>query len=166
MVTTGAEMPILNGIGSAACAGAAAPSANARPSEAAVMRSVPDRIESSLELPSLSIERTHQALETAIAAVNVAAVAVSLHVLFDQTPDAVFDCMETRLAFYRQLARALDVHRDCLLDLPRPAGRDRDAVRYLDRLVDLMGLEQHGVFRLHPDLQQLLLHQLASLRVE
>src|SRR6516164_5100826 len=130
MVTTGAEMPILNGIGSAAWVGAAAaPSANARPSEAAVMRSVPDRIASSLELPSLSIERTHQALETAIAAVNVAAVAVNLHVLFDQTPDAVFNCMETRLAFYRQTARALDVHGDGLLDLPRPAGKDRDAVR-------------------------------------
>src|SRR6516164_9680076 len=130
MVTTGAEMPILNGMGSAAWAGpAAAPSANARPSEAAVMRSVPDRIVSSLEPPSLSIERTHQALETAIAAVNVAAVAVNLHVLFDQTPDAVFDCMETRLAFYRQPARPRDGQRDGGSDLSRPAGKDRDAVR-------------------------------------
>src|SRR5262249_33958271 len=29
-----------------------------------------------------------------------------------------------------------------------------------------MGHEQHGLFRFHPDLQQLLLHQLAGLRVE
>src|SRR5262245_925052 len=43
MVTTGAEMPILNGIGSAARA-VAAPNASARPSAAAVVQKVSDRM--------------------------------------------------------------------------------------------------------------------------
>src|SRR5262245_36846214 len=130
MVTTGAEMPILNGIGSAARAGvAAAQSANAI-SKVAVMRNLPDRIASSRSLaPRYPIVRTRHALETATAPVNVAPVAVGLHILLDQAPDAVFDCVEARLAFHRQPARALDGDRDCLLDLSRPAGKDHDPVR-------------------------------------
>src|SRR5262245_51069557 len=73
--------------------------------------------------------RIHHALETAIALVNVAPVAVGLHVLLDQAPDVIFDCMETRLAFHRQPARAFDSHRDRLFDLSRPAGKDHDTVR-------------------------------------
>src|SRR5262249_15277922 len=79
--------------------------------------------------PPLSIERTRHALETAIALVNVAPVAVGLHVLFDQAPDAIFDCMETRSAFNRQPARAFDGYWDRLFDLSRPAGKDHDTVR-------------------------------------
>src|SRR5262252_7056784 len=128
MVTTGAEMPILNGIGSAARAGvAAAQSANAI-SKAAVMRNL-----TALHPPGawpLVIDRaTRHALETATAPVNVAPVAVGLHILLDQAPDAVFDCVEARLAFHRQLARSLDGDRDRLLDLSRPAGKDHDPVR-------------------------------------
>src|SRR6516225_6801658 len=118
MVTTGAEMPILNGIGSAARAGVAA-----------ALRNLPDRIASSWSCPSLSIARIHHALETATAPVNVAPVAVGLHILLDQAPDAIFDCVETRLAFQRQPARALDGDCDRLLDRSRPAGKDHDTVR-------------------------------------
>src|SRR5262245_22973397 len=129
MVTTGAEMPILNRIGSAARADVAAvPSANAN-SKTAAMPNLPNRIASSRSLPPLSIERIHQALETAIALVNVAPVAVGLHVLLDQAPDAIFDCMETRLAFHRQPPRAFDGYWERLFDLSRPAGKDHDAVR-------------------------------------
>src|SRR6516165_223861 len=122
MVTTGAEMPILNGVGSAARADDAAPSANAN-SETAAMRNLPNRIVSSRSLPPVIVARIHHALETAIALVNVAPVAVGLHVLLDQAPDAIFDCVETRLAFHRQPARAFDGHRNRLLDLSRPAGK-------------------------------------------
>src|SRR5262249_46636860 len=102
MVTTGAEMPILNGVGSAARADvAAAPSANAN-SEPAAMTTLPNRIASSRSLAPVIVARIHHALETAIALVNVAPVAVGLHVLLDQAPDAIFDCVETRLAFHRQ----------------------------------------------------------------
>src|SRR5262245_17464784 len=130
MVTTGAEMPILNGIGSAARADvAAAPSANAN-SETAAAPKLPNRIASSRSLPPpVIVARIHHALETAIALVNVAPVAVGLHVLLDQAPDVIFDCMETRLAFHRQPARAFDSHRDRLFDLSRPAGKDHDTVR-------------------------------------
>src|SRR5262249_17291835 len=129
MVTTGAEMPILNGIGSAARAHvAAAPSANAN-SETAAMPNLPNRIASSRSLPPVIVARIHHALETAIALVNVAPVAVGLHVLLDQAPDAIFDCVETRLAFHRQPARALDSYWDRLFDLSRPAGKDHDTVR-------------------------------------
>src|SRR5262245_24826765 len=127
MVTTGAEMPILNGVGSAARADvAAAPSANANSETAA---NLPNRIASSRSLAPVIVARIHHALETAIALVNVAPVAVGLHVLLDQAPDAIFDCVETRLAFHRQPARAFDGHRDRLLDLSRPTGKDHDTVR-------------------------------------
>src|SRR5262249_19997204 len=77
----------------------------------------------------LVVARIHHALETAIARVNVAPVAVGLHVLLDQAPDAIFDCMETCLAFHRQPTRAFDGHWDRLFDLSRPAGKDHDTVR-------------------------------------
>src|SRR5262249_27764444 len=127
MVTTGAEMPILNGIGSAARADVA-PSANAN-SETAAMPNLPNRIASSRSLPPVIGARIHHALETAIALVNVPPVASALHVLLDQAPDAIFDCVEPRFAFHRQSARALDSHWDRLFDLSRPAGKDYDTVR-------------------------------------
>ena len=52
------------------------------------------------------------------------------------------------------------------LTLPGPAGEDDDAVGQIDRLVDLVGDEQHGLSGFRPDLQQLLLHRFAGLRVE
>src|SRR5512133_576084 len=64
----------------------------------------------------------HNGLETGIPAVNGAPVAVGLHILLDQAPDAVFDAVKARLAFHGQAARALDCHRNDVLDLPRPAG--------------------------------------------
>ena len=52
--------------------------------------------------------------------------------------------------------------------LTRPGTRahHHDAIRQVDRFVDLMRDEQHGLARLAPDLQQLGLHELAGLRVE
>src|SRR6266851_8437069 len=143
MVTTGAEMPILNGLRSAATEGAA----SARPSKVAMMRTV-----------RVNMVSSHNGLETGIAPVNGRPVAIGrqsgLHVLLDQAPDAVLDRMETRLALHAQRPRALDLDRDALLDPSGPPREHDDAVRQIDRLVDLMGDEQHGLLRFHPDLQE------------
>src|SRR3954468_19923874 len=159
MVTTGAEMPILNGISSAAAAGDAAPSASAR--QATVLRDMPIRMAFSSLKAGARLDRAVRpnGLGIGIAAVNRAAVAIRPHVLLDQAPDAILDRMETRLAFQRQPARPLDRHRDDFLDASRPAGEHRDTVGQVDRFVDLMGHEQHGLLGLHPDPQQLLLHR-------
>ena len=52
------------------------------------------------------------------------------------------------------------------LTRPGPRAHHGDAIGQIDRLVDLMRDEQHGLARLAPDLQQLGLHVLARLRVE
>src|ERR1700710_454197 len=112
MVTTGAEMPILNGINSAAVAAAGAAQTvraklvSARPRQAAVLRNMPISMASSLQRVLGSIELSaHNGLGTGIAAVNRAPVAIGPHVLLDQAPDTVFDLVETRLAFHLQPAR-------------------------------------------------------------
>src|SRR3954453_15229317 len=133
MVTTGAEMPILNGVSSAAAAGDAAPSVRPRLAsarQATVLRNLPIRMAfSSLKrVPGWIELSADKGLGIGIAAVNRAAVAIRPHVLLDQAPDAILDRMETRLAFQRQPARPLDRHRDDVLDAPRPAGEPRDAV--------------------------------------
>src|SRR5215831_20141558 len=105
MVTTGAEMPILNGIGSAAWAGAAAaPSANARPSEAAVMRSVPDRIASSLELPVVIDRADPPSSRNCDRCGQRCGGCGQPSRPLRSDPDGVFECLETRPAVFSQTA--------------------------------------------------------------
>src|SRR5216684_2379762 len=103
---------------------------------------------------------------TGLARVDAPPVASAFDVVLDQAPDAVLDGVEARLALQAERARALDRDRDLVLDPARPPGEDHDAVRQIDRLVDLVGDEQHGLSRLQPDPQELLLHQLAGLMQE
>src|SRR5258706_14378914 len=125
MVTTGAEMPILNGMASAAWAGAAA-ACSATPSATAAMLNFVKRIGSS---KCLARSRAAiSALRTVIGPVNVAPVALGPDILLDEAPDGVFDGVEARLAFYGQPARALERDRDALLHHSRPAGEHDDAV--------------------------------------
>src|SRR5262245_31527392 len=139
MVTTGAEMPILNGIGSAASA-VAVLNASARPSAAAVVRKKSDRM---LLLPGVGArcDRAVRSYGLGIGVDPVNGAPVALGRLLDETPDAVLDGVEARLALHLEPARALDRNRDDVLDPPRPAGEHHDAVRQVDRLVDLMGDE-------------------------
>src|SRR4051812_9117762 len=88
------------------------------------------------------------------------------HFLFDERPDLVQVLEEPRLALEMEGARARDVDVEDGLDAPRPCAHHDDAVGEEDRLVDLVGNEEHRLAGLVPDLEQLLLHELARLRVE
>ena len=55
---------------------------------------------------------------------------------------------------------------DDLLDPPRPGRHHRDALGEKDRLLHVMGDEDHGLARALPDAQQFVLHEAAGLRVE
>ena len=124
----GAEIPILNGINSAAVAhGTAAPSVSA--TQVAILQDMPIRIASSLRRVPGSVELSAcNGLGIGIAPVNRAPVAVGPHVLLDQAPDAVLDLMETRLALHGQPPWPLDRHRDDVLDLSRTAAEHHDAI--------------------------------------
>src|SRR3954454_5988668 len=128
MVTTGAEMPILNGISSAAAAGDAAPSASAR--QATVLRNKPIRMAfSSLKrVPGWIELSAHNGLGIGIAAVNRAAGAIRPHVLLDQAPEADRERMETRLTLQRQRALPRDPLPDVFHHASEPSGEHRDAV--------------------------------------
>src|SRR5438270_11014427 len=90
----------------------------------------------------------------------------AIAVVVDEAPDAVLDRVEARFTFEAERAGSLNSDRDDLLDLAGPAGEDNHAVGQIDRLVDLVGDEQHGLSGFRPNLQQLLLHRFSGLRIE
>src|SRR5262249_43522710 len=90
----------------------------------------------------------------------------AIDVILDEAPDAVLDRVEARLTFKAERAGTLNADRDDLLHFAGPAGEDDHAVGEIDRLVDLVSHEQHGLSGFRPDLQQLLLHRLASLCIK
>ena len=81
-------------------------------------------------------------------------------------PDFELQLVELRRHPHLVVARPRQIDREDLLGAARTLGHHHDAVGQVDRLVDLMGDEQHGLLRLLPDAQQLDLHQVAGLRVE
>ena len=70
---------------------------------------------------------------------------------------------ETRSEGSRGRGRSIG---DLVHDLAGPRAHDVDAVGQEDRLVDVVGDEDHGLAQLAPDVQQPLLHEQAGLRVE
>src|ERR1700730_15672648 len=84
----------------------------------------------------------------------------------DERPDLVQVLEELRLALEMQGARARDVDVEDGLDAPGPRAHHDDAVGEEDGLVDLVGNEEHRLAGLVPDLEQLLLHELARLGIE
>src|SRR4051794_39247448 len=84
----------------------------------------------------------------------------------DERPDLVQVLEEPRLALEMKRARARDVDVEDRLDAPGPRAHHDDAVGKEDGLVDLVGNEEHRLAGLAPDLEQLLLHELARLGVE
>src|SRR5215217_2983561 len=84
----------------------------------------------------------------------------------DERPDLVQVLEEPRLTLEMKRARARDVDVEDGLDAPGSRAHHDDAIGEEDRLVDLVGDKQHRLAGLVPDLQQLLLHELARLRVE
>src|SRR5262249_566289 len=79
-------------------------------------------------------------------------------------PISVFAVLMTLLDL--DIARPSQVDLDVGLDAARTRREDDHAVGEIDRLVDVMGDEQHRLARRIPNLLQLLLQQLAVLRVE
>src|SRR5579871_1769371 len=88
------------------------------------------------------------------------------HVVLDLLPDPVDIGDERGGSLDVEGARARQIDGDALLQTARPAAEHQHAVGEKDRLVDLMGDEQHGLASLLPDAHQLGLHDLAGLRIE
>src|SRR5581483_7155356 len=86
--------------------------------------------------------------------------------LLDQGPDLVQVLEEHRLTLDVQRPRARDVDIENGLDAARPRAHHDHPIRQEDRLVNLVGDEQHRLARGVPHLEQLLLHELARLGVE
>ncbi len=84
-------------------------------------------------------------------------------------PDVQAQLGEARIGAHRVgVARPAERHVEHLLDAAGARAHHRDAVAEQDRLVDRMGDEHHGLALVRPlhQLQQLLLQDLAGLRVE
>ena len=143
-------MPILNGVSSAPSAGEPRDRRPAREREHATLLDecadshgvlLPDRMPGWIELSAQMDQESRRSGATRCARRQPA-----LHVLLDQAPDAVLDRMEARLALDRRAGAAARSSTGMIvLDPSRPAGEDDDAVGQVDRLVDLMGDEQHGL---------------------
>src|SRR5438876_1120682 len=88
------------------------------------------------------------------------------NIVFDQPPDAVDVADEFGRALHRQGARPRQLHLDDLADAARPAAEHHHAVGEINRLVDLVGDEEHRLLAARPDARELGLHDLARLRVE
>src|SRR6266480_2484919 len=84
----------------------------------------------------------------------------------DEVPDvvAVFEALHRLL--HREVARARKVDAHLFADARGTGGEDDDAVAEEYRLLDVVGDEDDGLARALPELDQLLLHGLARLRVE
>src|SRR5438046_7794005 len=84
----------------------------------------------------------------------------------DEVPDvvAVVEALHRRL--HREVARARKVDAHLFADARGAGGEDDDAVAEEDGLLDVVGDENDGLTRALPELDQLLLHGLARLRVE
>src|SRR5467141_4061870 len=84
----------------------------------------------------------------------------------DEVPDvvAVFEALHRLL--HREVARAGKVDAHLLADARGASGEDDDAVAEEYRLLDVVGDEDDGLARALPELDELLLHGFARLRIE
>src|ERR1700730_594982 len=165
MVTTGADIPILKWVSSAALPGVVrAMRATATLSQAPGFRKVPNGIVFS-SFPPRSCLTTRPSRSNRLV-LPVAPFTAGSHIVLDQAPDAILDGMEAGFALHPKRTRALDLDSNRFLHSARTARKNEHAVGQIDGLVDLMRDEQDRLLRLQPDSQQLFLHELASLRVE
>src|SRR5579862_1937380 len=86
--------------------------------------------------------------------------------LLDQLPNVIRIANEFRGALYRKLTRTWQVDADLFLEASRSNGKNENAVREVDGLVDLVGDEDRGLARFIGDPEELGLHDLARLRIE
>src|SRR2546421_10709509 len=123
MVTTGADIPILKGVSSAALPGVVRTMrATTTLSHAADFRKVPSGIVfSSFPPRSCLATRPSSGNRLVLAAAPFTAAS---HIFLDQAPDAILDGMEAGFALHPKRTRALDLDSNRFLHPAGTAGKD------------------------------------------
>src|SRR5437016_6866592 len=89
------------------------------------------------------------------------------HLVSEVVPDLLIDPRELRLeADLGDIARARQIDAVDALHGPRARGDDDDAVGERDRLLEIVGHEDHRRARHRPELEQLVLHERACLYIK
>src|SRR5262245_40442944 len=85
----------------------------------------------------------------------------ALRFFLDQLPHGVLELQEPRIAFETEIPRPWKRHVENVFYTARTCAHHNNTIGKVNGFIDLMCDEEHCLFRLAPDLQQLCLHELA-----